>query len=211
MTNRLFIIGAGGFGREVAVWATHWLHQDVGYALAGFLDDNPKALDGFPCDWPLLGNPREFAFREGDGALIAIGSPKIRRELATMLDGRVQFPTLVHPAAIVGPHCALGAGTIICPGTIVTTNVRFGRHVIINLGCSIGHDVTMGDHVTLSPHVSVSGGASLGDEVFVGSNASFVPRVKVGARSVVGAGSLVLRPVPEGVTVFGLPAKQHGG
>ena len=210
MVNRLFIIGAGGFGREVAVWASHWTRVEGRFALEGFLDDNPQALDGYPTDWPLLGNPREFAFRPGDAALIAIGSPKIRRTLAATLEGRVTFPVLIHPAALVGTHCLLGPGSIICPGTILTTNIRLGRHVILNLGCSIGHDVTMGDHVTLSPHVSVSGGATLGDDVFVGSNASFVPRVKVGARAVVGASSLVLRSVPEAVTVFGAPAKQHG-
>jgi sugar O-acyltransferase (sialic acid O-acetyltransferase NeuD family) len=209
MPNRLFIVGAGGFGREVAVWAAHWLAQEPAFVLHGFLDDNARALEGFPSDLPLLGTPGAFEFQPGDGALIAIGNPKTRRAVANVLQGRVTFPILIHPAAIVGPHCQLGEGSIVCPTTVLTTNVRFGKHVIANLGCSIGHDATLGDFTTLSPHVSVSGGAITGEGVFVGSNASLVPLVKVGAGAVIGAGSLVLRPVPENVTVFGLPARQH--
>ena len=191
------------------MWAQHWLAKEPAFVLHGFLDDNARALEGFSSDLSLVGTPGAFEFQPGDGALIAIGNPKTRRAVASVLQGRVTFPILIHPAAIVGPHCQLGEGSIICPTAVLTTNVRFGKHVIANLGCSIGHDATLGDFTTLSPHVCVSGGATTGEGVFVGTNASLVPLVKVGAGSVVGAGSLVLRPVPEGVTVFGLPAKQH--
>lgn len=209
MAKRLFIVGAGGFGREVADWAAHWLARSPGYVLQGFLDDNLRALDGFASDLPVLGPPRTFEFQAGDAALIAIGNPKVRRDIAHSLEGRVTFPILIHPAAIIGSHCLLDEGCIICPGTVVTTNVRLGKHVIANLGCSIGHDSTLGDYTTLSPHVSISGGASTGEGVFIGSNASLVPMVKVGANAVVGACSLVLRAVPPDVTVFGIPARQH--
>ncbi|MBV5335588.1 hypothetical protein JZU48_00760, partial [bacterium] len=45
--KKLLIIGAGGFGRELYVWASQ--HPDCGRAwtLAGFLDDNPEALAPF--------------------------------------------------------------------------------------------------------------------------------------------------------------------
>ena len=45
--KKLLIVGAGGFGRELYVWASQ--HPDCGQAweLEGFLDDNSQALQSF--------------------------------------------------------------------------------------------------------------------------------------------------------------------
>jgi len=80
--------------------------------------------------------------------------------------------------------------------------------VIVNLNSTIGHDATIGSYSTLSCHVDVTGWAKVGESVFLGSHASVLPRAKIGAMARVGAGSVVLRAVRPGTTVFGVPAKQ---
>jgi acetyltransferase-like isoleucine patch superfamily enzyme len=45
------------------------------------------------------------------------------------------------------------------------------------------------------------------DRVFMGSRATVIPGKKVGARSIVGAGAVVVADVPPGVTVVGNPAR----
>lgn len=47
----------------------------------------------------------------------------------------------------------------------------------------------------------------IGSDVWVGGGAILLPGVRVGARSVIGAGSVVTRDVPEGVLVHGNPAR----
>jgi acetyltransferase-like isoleucine patch superfamily enzyme len=46
----------------------------------------------------------------------------------------------------------------------------------------------------------------LGSLVSVGSGAIILPRLKIGDGAVIGAGAVVTKDVPEGVTVMGVPA-----
>ena len=47
----------------------------------------------------------------------------------------------------------------------------------------------------------------IGDDAFIGSNSSLVAPVRIGANALTGAGSVVLRDVPDGARVAGNPAK----
>ena len=53
----------------------------------------------------------------------------------------------------------------------------------------------------------VGGFVKIGNFVTVHTGAKVLPRLKVGDNSVIGAGSVVTKNVPEGCTVFGNPAK----
>ena len=207
--RRLFIVGAGGFGREVFSWL---MQMDVSENLgvfSGFLDED--IAQALPPDFPgeIIGNPMRFALMKGDQIVIAIGDPRARLKIATELRKfGVEFPLIQHPTATVGFGCRLGAGCILCPGAVITTNVTLGDFVIVNVHASVGHDAQLGTGVTLSGHVDVTGWAVLGEGVFLGSHASVLPRAKVGAYAKIGAGSVVLRSVNAGATVMGVPATQ---
>ena len=84
--------------------------------------------------------------------------------------------TLVHPSAWVGAPVDLGPGSVVCAGSILTTNISFGQGAQINLACTIGHDVVAGDFVTLSPAVSLSGAVTIGDLSTVYTRAAVNPR-----------------------------------
>jgi acetyltransferase-like isoleucine patch superfamily enzyme len=60
-------------------------------------------------------------------------------------------------------------------------------------------------------HVDVTGWVSIGEECLLGSHATVLPHVVVGARSIIGAGSAVIRKVNEESTVIGVPAKAIRG
>lgn len=89
----------------------------------------------------------------------------------------------------------------------LTVDVTVGNFVTINRFSSAGHDVVIGDGCTLSCYCDVTGYARLGRGVFLGSHASVLPGVCIGDFAVIGAGSVVLRQVSPGKTVFGVPAK----
>ncbi|MFA4943149.1 MAG: acetyltransferase [Lentisphaeria bacterium] len=207
--TKLLIIGAGGFGRELLghLRALEQAGQPLG-TLAGFLDANPRALDGFGTDLPIRGDPESWQPQPDEQFLCAIGQPATKLRLCAALAARgARFATLVHPAAQVGPHCTLGPGCILCPGAVLTSHVTLGAFVTLNLYATIGHDAVVGDGCTLSSHCDLTGGVRLGNGVFAGSHAAVLPGVIVGAGAVLGAGSVVLRDVPPATTVFGLPAQ----
>ena len=56
-------------------------------------------------------------------------------------------------------------------------------------------------------HCDLTGAVNIGREVFIGSSVSIIPGVTVGDGAYIGAGSVVLRDVPAGAKVFGVPAR----
>ena len=140
-----------------------------------------------------------------------IGVPKIRE--LTMEKARSAgfgFVALVHARTEMSKWIAMGEGTVICAGNILTTNITLGKHVQINLDCTIGHDVIMGDYATLAPGVHVSGCVHVGKRAYIGtgaviSNGTQDNPLVIGDDVIVGAGACVTKSISYG-TWGGVPA-----
>ncbi|WZO99146.1 sugar O-acetyltransferase [Isosphaeraceae bacterium EP7] len=106
-------------------------------------------------------------------------------------------------------------------------NVTLGKRAYFNVNCVILDvaPVTIGDDVLFGPGVQIytathpidpverrSGLESgkpitIGSDVWIGGAAILCPGVTIGARSVIGAGSVVTRDIPEGVIAAGNPCR----
>jgi sugar O-acyltransferase (sialic acid O-acetyltransferase NeuD family) len=73
-----------------------------------------------------------------------------------------------------------------------------GRNVTLWSGNHIGHHSTIAEDCFIASHVVVSGGVTIGPRSFIGVNVTIRDNVKIGADCVIGAGSLVLRDIPDG-------------
>jgi sugar O-acyltransferase (sialic acid O-acetyltransferase NeuD family) len=203
--QRILVVGAGGFGREVMHWARDaW--PDAAGRLAGFLSADAAALDDLECGLRVVGSPEAYRPTPGDRLLLAIGIPYVRRRVAeSLLTSGAEFLTLIHPTAIVAPTAWIGLGSIVCPYAIISDSCRVGRFVAMNYHSSLGHDATAGDFSVLSPYATLGGRAHVEEDVFLGLHASVGPGKTVGARSKVSANSAALASAPPDSIIYGVP------
>ena len=204
----LIIIGASGFGREVLQIIKDINKGKPTWNVLGFLDDNPDALEGYECDYAVIGSIREWEPKENEHFVMAIANPKIKEEVTTRLEGKgAQFVSIIHPTAIIGSFNQIGRGIVVYPYAKITVNTTIGNFVTL-LGSNIGHDATIGDYTTISGMCAINGHALIGRRVFIGGHAVIAPSKKVGDDAYVGSGSVVVTNVRAGYKVFGNPAKK---
>jgi len=205
--TRILIVGAGGFGREVLLWARDaWPAHAA--KIAGFLSADAGRLNGHAPSLPVIADPAAFEPEPGDALLLAIGIPEVRRRVAEDLLSRgAEFLTLVHPTAIVAPTASIGPGSIVCPYAIVSDTATVGRFSLLNYHSSLGHDASVGDYAVLSPYATLGGGGSICEDVFMGMHSSVGPGKRIGARSKVSANSVALADAPPNSIIFGVPGR----
>jgi sugar O-acyltransferase (sialic acid O-acetyltransferase NeuD family) len=207
--RKLVIVGAGGFGREVLAWARQSVQFERDWEIKGFIDDNAAALAGKNTPAPWLGPIADHQPANDEVFVCALGTPAVKRRVGELLRSRgARFGQVVHRTVVLGDNVALGDGVILCPYTVVSANNRLGVCVAINFHSTVDHDTNVGDWSQVNCHCDLTGGVQIGREVFIGSSVSIIPNVTVGDGAYVGVGSVVLRDVPAGAKVFGVPARQ---
>ena len=204
------IIGAGGAGRE-ACWV---FREDDGQArkwnVLGFIDDDPELQEASICDLPVLGG---FSWLERNSAknfraICPIGNPRSRKLLVERARAlQLSFCSVVHPSVCMSRWVEIGPGSVICAGAIVTTHVKIGAHVTVNVNCSISHDTVIGAYCNLNPGCRIAGAVNVGEGVELGMASAVIQKRRIGDWSVIGAGAVVTRDVPNHVTAVGVPCR----
>ena len=172
----------------------------------------PSPFDGVPIFHGKAGFERWRAGNPAAGIsfLVAIGGDRgrDRLQLHEYLAGHGLEPaTAIHRTAFVAGDAELGEGAQVLAMAAVCAGATLGRQTIVNTSASVDHDCKLGQGVHVAPGAHLAGEVTVGDGTMIGTGAIVLPRVVIGADVMVGAGSVVLRDVPDGVTVFGNPAR----
>ena len=105
-------------------------------------------------------------------------------------------------------------------GIEIHPGARIGRRFFIDhgMGVVIGETAEIGDDVLMYQGVTLGGTGkeagkrhpTLGDDVVIGTGAKILGNIRIGDHVKVGAGSVVVRPVPAHSTVVGVPGRVVG-
>ena len=109
----------------------------------------------------------------------------------------------VSPRAAVWSQFKLNPNTIIMENNVIQPYVSVGRNVIMWSGNHVGHHTSIADHCFIASHAVISGAVVIGEGTFVGVNATIRDNVRIGARNVLGAGTLVLTDTPDNAVFMG--------
>ena len=206
------IIGAGGYGREVACMIRQINAINPTWNLIGFYDDNLSLQTTFNPYGRVLGGVDELnSIDRPLSVVIAIGSPLAISDISGRITNPgIDFPNLISPSVVFldKESVTMGKGNIIGTNCFVSCNVNIGNFNIFNGYIPLGHDVSVGDFNVIMPSCNISGGVEIGCRNFFGVQSIVLQGIKIGSETRVGAASVVMRNTKDGLLYLGNPAKK---
>lgn len=189
--------------------------EHYGAKVIAVFDDTKGLKSPFPdvdlyCGWDGFQTWVKDRDRSKIGFCVAIGNPhgRMRMQIHERLINEGLVPvTLAHPTAWIADNAIIGAGSQILAGAIVCAEAKLGRQCIINTKASVDHECVLEDGVELAPAATFCGLIYAEKYAWICAGATVLPRVHIGEDAIVGAGAVVIKAVPSGITVLGVPAK----
>lgn len=192
------LVGAGGHGRVIAE-----ILEALQCPVAGFFDEDHSIQEVW--SYPVRHQVEAFGSLAESDWIISIGNNRTRKLLAERY--ALNYARAIHPHVALSPRTVIGEGTVVMAGVCINTGVIVGKHCILNTHCSVDHDCVLEDYVHISPGASLAGDVQVGEGTHVGIGASAIPGVRIGKWCTIGAGAVVIRDVPDGAKVMGVPGR----
>ena len=211
MTIYIGVYGASGFGKEVMPLVRQQ-YPTLLQAQFVFIDDGQagSTLNGYP-----VLSYADFVSHSAQhkAVTIAIANSRVREKLVIRLDqDGIQHLAVQAVNTVVLDQVEIGEGSLLCPFSCLTSNIKIGKFFHANIYSYVAHDCIIGDYVTFAPGVKCNGNIHIEDHAYIGTGAVIKqgtpdkPLV-IGKGAIVGMGAVVTKSVPAGVTVVGNPAK----
>ena len=200
--KHLLIIGTGGQGKVVLDCA------ESQYEKITFMtnDLNAQKIKDYPIIFEQNIKP-EYILENFDEIIVAIGDNKARLKLTKKyISAGIKIATIIHPNASVSKYATIDRGTVICANTAIGPFAVLGKANVVSIGGIVAHDCQFDDGVRISPNAVVAGTCIIGKNTWICIGANISNDIKIGINSVVGAGAVVLKDVPDSVLVAGIPA-----
>lgn len=207
--DNAIIIGAGTYG---AVYAEYLLETKK-YNIIGFLDDDESKFGKLLNGIKVIGNVSELEkLSEIEDSLcvfVPIGSNEVRKriiEYARKL--RHKTPSFIHPSAIIHNSVNIGDTVYVLPGSQIMPFVTIEDNVMISMGVNIAHHSILNSNCFISQGSNVGASITIEESAFLGIGSTIMTGVKsVGSNSIIGAGAVIIKDVPDYAVVVGNPGR----
>ncbi|GAA4457288.1 acyltransferase [Nibrella saemangeumensis] len=125
----------------------------------------------------------------------------------------------IMPGCVIGNDCNIGQNVVVSPEVVLGRNVKVQNNVSIYTGVTCDDDVFLGPSMVFTNVINPRSAVNrrnqyqrthVGKGASIGANATIVCGNDIGPYALIGAGSVVTRPVPAYALVVGNPARQIG-
>ncbi len=137
-----------------------------------------------------------------------------RNSAIPLLDTR-HINARIEPGAIIRDQVEIGANAVIMMNATINIGAVVGANTMIDMNVVLGGRAMVGNNCHIGAGTVLAGVIEppsatpvvIEDDVVIGANAVVLEGVRVGRGSVVAAGAVVIKDVPPGVVVAGMPAR----
>lgn len=141
--------------------------------------------------------------------------------LAACMKKNVPETTRIWQFCVIFPNCEIGDNCNICANVLIENEVKIGNNVTIKSGVQVWDGVEIEDNVFIGPNVTFTNDCypksgnhnyimlktKICNGASIGANSTILPGITIGKGSLIGAGSVVVKDVPDGELWLGNPAR----
>jgi sugar O-acyltransferase (sialic acid O-acetyltransferase NeuD family) len=206
VSDGVYIFGYSGHSYVVIETLLRMGRQVLGYFDRQVSIRNPYGLDH-------MGDERKVdvaALVKENHVFPTVGDNSARAALIDFFTSHgLNQLAVVDPSSNVSATALIGLSTYVGRNVCVNAMAHIGRGVILNTSCVVEHGCRVADYAHVAPSAVMCGDVHLGVLSFLGANSVVRQTRRIGDRVVIGAGSVVLRDIPDGEVWFGNPARRH--
>ena len=167
--------------------------------------------------WVLIGDYAEIEawLKKNRGRVSGTHARVEARYSALPLKDLRKVDARVEPGAVIRDGAKIGRDAVIMMGAVINIGAEVGARTMIDMNAVLGARALVGRDCHIGAGAVIAGVLEppsrtpvvIRDHVLVGANAVVLEGVTVGRGSVVAAGAVVIKDVPPGVVVAGIPAE----
>ncbi len=144
--------------------------------------------------------------------ILAFGGLQREKEMYEKMSNlgiaKERYYEAIDPTAVIPwEYSDVGYGAIIAPLAQISPDVVISNNCILLGNSFVGHDTFVDEYAHIATNATVGSWCHIGKGVHIGSNATIKERITIGDYSLVGAGAVVVKDVPENSIVVGNPAR----
>ena len=204
-TDKIILIGYSGHAYVVIDTLNASGKNVFGYC------ENEEKIDN-PLYLKYLGSEKDeqvSVLLQKNRCFVAIGNNVIREKVYIHLNNNniTTYINAIHPSSIVSSRTKIQDLILIAPNVTINAFAEIGKGVICNSASIIEHECKIKDFAHIAPGATLAGNVSIGKRSFIGANSVIKEGVTIGNDVIVGAGSVVIKDIPDGQIFVGNPAQ----
>ncbi len=205
MKKECYIIGAGTYGQIYAEYIKST------YNVIGFIDDDKSLINTLVNNIRVIGDTKYLfdKINRDTNIFVPIGNNTVRVFLLKKLqEENFLIPSFIHPYSCIHETVKIGKGVYVLPGVNIMPLTTLGDFTMISMGVNIAHHNTIEEGCFFSQGTNIGASILIKEQAYFGISSTAMTGIRqVGKNTLIGAGSVVIKDVPDNAVVAGVPAK----